>query len=295
MRATLVCAAAVSIGAGRPAIAQGGTFTATAGASSASAADSVFHAALVAMSQGDEKRALAGFNHVATDYPQSPNAPEAMYDAAFLMYRRYHAGESTIPLRTALVVLTAMQSRYPEAPRLADAKTLQTRVCGALAARGDRPCEQEVVRAAHPRQLAPKQPAPKQAQARSYTITVGGNPRAEAVMRSDSSACHGLNVGAVAAALNGLWKTDTAQAIGVIRFVIPNRRPCLEGLRERAILTMMGRQVPSLVPLVLDAARNDPDSAVRERATMWLTSQPRDAQLAATIADLRKRNTRPTR
>jgi len=286
-RTLFVCTIGISVISATPAFAQAHMSTVTRGTGELPQADSTFRAALSAMAQGDEQGALVGFKEVIGKYPQSANAPNAMYDAAFLFYRRYHPGESTDPLRMALAVLTAMSKRYPGAPRIADAQTLQTRICGTLAAQGDRTCEREVMRAAHPPALMPKSRTTLR-----FTITQGDDS-ARAATLADSSACHGLNVSAVAAAVNGLWKTDTVQAIAVMKILIPNRHPCLEGLRERAILTMMGRQVHSLVPLVLDAARNDPDSAVRQRAYMWLVNQPRDAQLAANLDDLAKRNAPP--
>jgi len=290
MRGFTMVAAGLSLANARPARAQGETFTITRGADAAApTADSLFRAASAAMATGDEPDALRGFRRVISTYPQSSYAPTSMYYAAFLLYRRYHPGQATGPLRAALAVLTTMHKRYPDAPQIADAQTLQTRICGALAARGDRSCEQEVRRAAHPQQLA----SPSTSHAAGTFTVSGSDGSVNAVAeQSDSSGCR-LNIGTVLAAVSGLWKTDTTQAINAMTLFIPNRRPCLENLREGAILTMMGHQVPRLIPVVVDAARNDPDARVRRRALMWLSAQPRDARLSAVLEELQKRDAGP--
>ena len=79
-------------------------------------------------------------------------------------------------------------------------------------------------------------------------------------------------------------------AIGGTRQILNNRDRCYRSLRQRIILPMMGREVPSLVPLMLSLARTDADPLVRRRATIWLMGQPRDAELARSLDALMVQN-----
>ncbi len=101
-------------------------------------ADSLYRAAREVMGRNDYKRAATLFRQVFERYPKSTYAADARYFEAFTLYR---AG-ATDDLRRARVALRVLQTDSANVARTLrrDALSLDTRVCGELARRGDEEC-----------------------------------------------------------------------------------------------------------------------------------------------------------
>jgi hypothetical protein len=101
-------------------------------------ADSLYRAAREVMGRNDYKRAATLFRQVFERYPKSTYAADARYFEAFTLYR---AG-ATDDLRRARVALRVLQADSANVARTLrrDALSLDTRVCGELARRGDEEC-----------------------------------------------------------------------------------------------------------------------------------------------------------
>ena len=101
-------------------------------------ADSLYRAAREVMGRNDYKRAATLFRQVFERWPKSTYAADARYFEAFTLYR---AG-ATDDLRRARVALRVLQADSANVARTLrrDALSLDTRVCGELARRGDEEC-----------------------------------------------------------------------------------------------------------------------------------------------------------
>jgi HEAT repeat protein len=102
-------------------------------------ADSLYRAARAALGRGDYRGAETLFRRLTATYPKSAYYNDAAYYQAFALYR---AG-GTSDLQRARQVLLAMRGDTTRAVTAAlrrDALSLDTRVCGELARRGDEAC-----------------------------------------------------------------------------------------------------------------------------------------------------------
>ncbi|MGZ8455859.1 MAG: HEAT repeat domain-containing protein [Gemmatirosa sp.] len=102
-------------------------------------ADSLYRAAREALGRGDYRQAETLFRRLTATHVKSPYYSDALYYQAFALYR---AG-GTSDLQRARQVLQAMRgdtTRTVTAALRRDALSLDTRVCGELARRGDENC-----------------------------------------------------------------------------------------------------------------------------------------------------------
>ena len=246
------------------------------------AADSLYRAAREAMGKGDYNRAAELFGRVASQYPRSARAGEAMYYQAFSLYR---VG-GTEKLKSARDVLARLRSAHPDVAK-GDAQSLRTRICGELARQGDEACAAEVsetVRSieraqelaerdaeARNRQaeLAERQAELRERQAeRASTST-----KARSSTSARTASCPGVNDDddERIAALNALLQMDAERAVPILTKVLERRDDCSAPLRRKAVFLLSQKRSPATADLLLKIARNDPDQETREQAVFWLS------------------------
>ncbi|HEY9013658.1 MAG TPA: hypothetical protein VIM84_01170, partial [Gemmatimonadales bacterium] len=107
-------------------------------------ADSLYRAAREALSRRDYRSAAALFGRIPQQYPRSGYAGDALYWQAFSLYRLGGDGD----LREGLAALTKQRKRFPQAATHGDAATLERRIQGELARRGDPDAAAQVTREA---------------------------------------------------------------------------------------------------------------------------------------------------
>jgi hypothetical protein len=205
--------------------------------------DSLYRAARQVLNAGEYRRAAELFGSFGERYPASRNAGAAMYWQAFALYRVGADAE----LRQALAVLDQQRQRHPAAAAAADAQALRTRLLGALAARGD----------------------------------------ADAARRVREGAAQGLDtcdredMEVRAEALSALVRADPSSAEAVIRRTLARRDECSVPLRRRALVLLSQDGAERNLPLLLEAARNDPDASVRSDALNRIARLSGDAPVRA--------------
>lgn len=200
-------------------------------------ADSLYRLAREAMSRGDYKRAAEIFHRIPERYPQSAYAGQAIYYEAYSLYRA--GGDDD--LKTARSTLNKLKDKDAKIWK-ADGATLLTRVCGELAKRGDESCTSEINRAADP-------------QGRGCPSEDDEND--ERIM-----------------ALQALMNMDADRAMPILKKVLERRDACSEGLREKAVFLVSQKRTPETANILMNVARSDPSSDVREKAVFWLSQVP---------------------
>ncbi|HVF40171.1 MAG TPA: HEAT repeat domain-containing protein, partial [Gemmatimonadaceae bacterium] len=226
-------------------------------------ADSVYRLAREALSRGDYNRATELFNRVVERYPSSSVAGEALYYAAFSMYR---AG-GTEKLKSAKDALARLATRYPEVSDKGDAKTLRTRVCGELAKRGDEGCAAEL--------------------AEVVKSSGGAQPSGGAPRTAGSCPREGDEDDERIAALNALLQMDAERAMPILTKVLERRDACSAPLRRKAVFLVSQKRTPQTADLLLKLVRSDPDAEVREQAVFWL-SQVSDERAVDMLQEILK-------
>ncbi|MBX6362305.1 MAG: HEAT repeat domain-containing protein [Gemmatimonadetes bacterium] len=212
-------------------------------------ADSLYRSARQALNDGDYRRAAQLFAEVASRYPRSAYAADALYWQAFALYRSGGSGE----LRAALAALEVQGTRYPQASTRGDAETLATRINGELARRGDEQAARRVARRADAVTRAPQQGCPTEDDENDMRV----------------------------AALNALLQMGTEQAMPILRQVLARRDACSATLRRRAVFLVSQKRTPETAAILLKAAREDPDPEVRGQAVFWLSQVQGDEAVDA--------------
>jgi HEAT repeat protein len=209
-------------------------------------ADSLYRAARAAMADGDYRRAAGLFRQIGTTYPKSTYAPTALYYEAFALYRSGEVGD----LHDALGALQRLTATGAPPGTQADAATLKTRICSALAQSGDESCAAHIVRQAD--------------------SAVGSCPA--------SGDDNDIRI----AALNALLQMDSERALPILRKVLARRDACSVTLRRKAVFLVSQMQPPASTDLLLVTAHQDPDPEVREQAVFWL-SQSHDSRVSGML------------
>ncbi len=242
-------------------------------ARAAVAADSMDRVARAMLNNGEYRRAAASFSELQRRYPDSQVAPAALYWQAFALYRLGSSSALTDVLAEARMAVDRLAELYPHALN-PDVRTLALRIDGMLAQLGDVSAAQAVTAAAvappapptPPRGAAPA-PAPVMAPAPpSPRANAPGPSRRPADCPDDED--HEVRV----AALNALLQVDAERAMPILQQVLQRRDPCSVELRRRAVFLVQQKRVPETDRILLDVARNDPDSDVRGQAVHWLAS-----------------------
>src|SRR5205814_8212887 len=156
--------------------------------------DSLGRAAQRALNRADYQGADNLYGDLARRYPTASRAGDALYWAAFALYKNDN-------LDRARSLLVTQQQRYPKAATLRDGDALLARVQGALAKQGDREAAEWIQRHAQP-------PADTRG-------TRGGSCPAE---DDDDD----LRI----AALNGLLQMDATSALPILKQVLARRDSC---------------------------------------------------------------------
>jgi HEAT repeat protein len=239
-------------------------------------ADSLYRAARDAMTRGDYTQASNLFGQVASKYPSSSVAGEAMYYQAFSLYRI--GGKEK--LKSARDVLTRLKSKYPEFSR-GEPATLRTRICGELARQGDESCAAEVTQTATEigkiEKQAEKADRDAQRSSRSSTRSSGSSNCPSADDDDDERV----------AALNALLQMDADRALPILKSVLQRRDECSVVLRRKAVFLVSQKRSSETADLLLGVARNDPDEEVREQAVFWLSQVP-DERAVDMLEDILK-------
>ena len=202
----------------------------------------MYRAAREAMILGENSRAMLLFRRVAQDYPYTGYAPLALYYRAFLQYREYRPG-SLAELRMALSTLRHLRRTYPNSPQIADARTLETRVCGELAQAGDTACRTQVVVT----MLASTPVRYDARQSSRMWSSVSPQPRQDSDSVSaanDASFDNDQQLDQSIAAVDSMWKVGRLKPMRVTGQVLFSENPCLCRLREQAIFLLTQQAAP---------------------------------------------------
>lgn len=238
-------------------------------AAQADPADSLYQAARSVLSGRDYRRAAELFGAIETRFAKSRYAPGAMYWQAFALYR-LGTGES---LRQGLATLRTQRARYPRAATRGDAAALQQRIQGELARRGDPAAAAAIAAAASQIAVPPAPPAPP----RPPRPPAPPTPRS----RSPETVCSEDDDDIKVAALNALQQMDAERAAPVLRKVLSRRDSGSVCLRRKAVFLVAQQQPQGAEETLLEAARHDPDSEVREQAVFWLSQVGTERSVAA--------------
>jgi HEAT repeat protein len=209
--------------------------------------DSLYRAARRALNRNRYAEAAQLFQRLHDRYPRSTYAADAFYWAAFALYK---TGD-TNDLKRARDLLVIQVARRPQPATHRDAQSLMARIDGDLARRGDADAARRVTESAG--QL--ETPQTQRPQGAQCAQDDDDDPRM--------------------AALNALLQMDSDRALPILRQVIKRRDACSVELRRKAMFIIAQKNSTETVDILLDAARNDPDSEVRQNAVFWL-SQVRD-------------------
>ncbi len=208
--------------------------------------DSLWRAARSALNRGEYASAANLYGELMHRYPSSARAGDALYWAAFALYKTDDAAN----LDRARSLLVTQQRRYPKAGTERDGEALLARVQTALATKqGD---QQAAIWLAQHAQ-----------QGRG-----GDTGRAARCPSGDED--DDLRV----AALNGLLQMDAANALPILRQVLARRDACSQPLRRKAVFLVSQKHSSETEDILLDVVQHDPDPECREQAVFWLSQVP---------------------
>ena len=217
--------------------------------------DSLWRAARRAFNRGDYASAGKLYADLARRYPDATRAGDALYWAAFALYKN----DDLVRARS---LLFTQQERYAKAATVRDGYALLARIQTALAKQGDSEAAAWLTRYAQPAQ--PAQP-----------VSTRGCP--------DEDDEDDVRV----AALNGLLQMDATNALPILKKVLAKRDGCSAGLRRKAVFIVSQKHGGETEDILLDVARNDPDSEVRQQAVFWLSQVGSDRAVTALDSILR--------
>ena len=217
--------------------------------------DSLWRAARQAINRADYQTAATLYGDLAHRYPNASRAGDALYWAAFALYKNDN-------LDRARGLLVTQQQRYPKAATLRDGDALLARVQAALAKHGDGEAAEWIRRHAQP------------------AADTGGTRGGSCPGEDDDD---DLRI----AALNGLLQMDATNALPILKKVLAKRDACSAGLRRKAVFIVSQKRGDETEDILLDVARRDPDSEVRQQAVFWLSQVGSDRAVTALDSILR--------
>lgn len=200
--------------------------------------DSLWRAARQALNRGDYTSAANLYGDLVRRYPSVSRAGDALYWAAFALYKN-----DDLDRGRSLLVTQARQ--YPKAATLRDAGSLLARIQTELAKRGDEEARRWL-----------------QNNAPQDTARAGTCPSAD----DDED----MRI----AALNGLLQMDATNAVPILKKVLARRDTCSAGLRRKAVFLLSQKHTDETEGILLDVAQHDPDAEVRQQAVFWLSQVP---------------------
>jgi HEAT repeat protein len=83
------------------------------------------------------------------------------------------------------------------------------------------------------------------------------------------------------AALQALLNMDATNAVPILKSIMQKKDACSAPLRRKAVFHIANKRTTDTEDMLLDAARNDPDSEVREQAVFWLSQVNTEKALTA--------------
>jgi HEAT repeat protein len=214
-------------------------------------ADSLYRLGREAITAGSYRRAATLLDQVATQYPASKSAGDALYWRAWALHRIGVDGRSTRDLADAIAALDRQEKEYPNAATIVDARALRSTIRAAQASLGD--------------------------------SKAAGDVAVEAKALQQQSACTGSDADAEmrTAAMDGLLTMSAADAVPILRDVLKQRDDCRIDLRKKAVFIIAQKRGNDIIPTLLDVARTDPSNAVRGEAVFWLSQSQGDAAVPA--------------
>ena len=218
-------------------------------------ADSIYRDARRALDRGDYARAAGLFARLHEEFPKSRYAADAPYWQAFALYRE--GGASS--LRDALSALDKQRTEYPNAATRGDARSLETRIRGQLANRGDAESAEQIAEAARE--------AADQAREGNEEGRTGRASRGS----QSGRACADEDEDDRVAAINALMQMSAERALPILRRVLARRDACSEVLRRKAVFIIAQHPTSETEDILTGVLRDDPDREVREQAVFWLS------------------------
>ena len=241
-------------------------------------ADSLYRAAREALSRREYQRAADLFARIPERFPKSGYAPDALYWQAFALYR---VGGDT-QLRTAREVLRQQRVRFPDAATKGDAATLEVRVQGELARRGDQQAVEEVRRVTGDLAVPPEAPEAPEA---PHPPVPPGHMNGHG--KHGDSRCEDEGDDMKIAAMNALIHMDSEKARPILRRVLARRDAASVCLRRKAVFLISQGEGEGAEEILLASARTDPDPEVREQAVFWLSQVGTERAVGALDSILR--------
>jgi HEAT repeat protein len=246
-------------------------------------ADSLYRLARERLSQRDYRTAANLFAQLNRRFPRSGYAGDALYWQAFSLYRL----GSERDLRDALAALRDQAKRFPQAATHGDAATLERRIQGELARRGDSEAAAQVTReasaaaqsssasASSAEAIAPVPPVPPVPPTPPHPPSppLGGRCADEDDMK--------------VAALSALQQMDASRARPILQKLLARRDAESACLRRRAVFLIAQQHEPGTEDVLLESVRSDPDPEVKRQAVFWLSQVGTDRAVGALDSILR--------
>jgi HEAT repeat protein len=233
-------------------------FSGTAGAQASrasagreAAGDSLFRVGRALIDDGEYRRAASVLASLADQYPSSARAGDALYWEAWSLYRLGRDNSNRTDLSKAQDVLARYNQNHKNSSMANDATDLYSQIRTAQAKLGDAAAAGDVARSAG--NLTKQGPCT--------------GSRADDDTRM--------------AAMDGLMSMNATDAVPILEAVLKQRDPCRAELRKRAVFMIAQHRLASVVPTLLEVAKNDPSADVRGDAIFWLGSSRADAAIPA--------------
>jgi HEAT repeat protein len=249
-------------------------------------ADSIYRTARESLNRRDYRTAATLFAQIPARFPKSAYAPDALYWQAFALYRL--GGDRD--LHEALAALGRQQAQFPKAATKGDAKTLERRIQGELAKRGDSEAAAQVSEAARTAGMTPPvPPVPPVPPTPPTPPDAPEPPFSSSSTSSFSSAdrCADADDDMKVAALNALQQMDAARARPILQKVLARRDAASVCLRRKAVFLVAQQQASGTENILLESVRSDPDPEVQRQAVFWLSQVNTDRAVEALDSILR--------
>jgi HEAT repeat protein len=241
-------------------------------------ADSLYRAAREALNRREYRKAADLFARIASDYPKSGYAPDALYWQAFALYRVGGMPQ----LHEAREALRLQREKFPDAATKGDAAALDVRIQGELARRGDSQAA-ESVRTMTDRLTEP--PVPPTPPVPAETAEPPEPP--EPPDHDGDNRCRDDDEDTKIAAMNALIHMDSERAQPILKKVLARRDAASVCLRRKAVFLISQGGGEGAEDILLASARNDPDPEVREQAVFWLSQVGSERAVSALDSILR--------
>jgi HEAT repeat protein len=210
------------------------------------AADNLYRQAREELNKSNYRRASELFERLIERHEGYRYTPDAYYWRAFALSKI----KSSNDLEEALELLQEQRRRYPRAPTRGQAEQLLIAIRSQLAQRGDSEAAAQVA------------------------------TQADRVLRQQQCPAN-QDEDIRDAALQALLNMDAASAMPILRSIMQKKDACSAPLRRKAVFHIANKRSAETEDMLLDAARNDPDSEVREQGVFWLSQVGTEKALTA--------------